>query len=76
VYTKKLESKIDALTTLVNQLVANQRAAPSIAKVYGICMSIEHFTDSCLALQQAMTSTPSNTPQAYAANIFNNRLPQ
>jgi len=75
-YTKKLKTKIDALTTLVNQLVANQIAAPSTARVCGIYMSVEHFTYSCHALQQATTSTPSDTPQAYVANIFNNRLPQ
>ena len=34
-YTKKLESKIDALTTLVNQLASNQRA-PTI-RVCGLC---------------------------------------
>jgi len=27
-------------------------------------------------LQQVTTSTPSDTPQAYAANIFNNKSPQ
>jgi len=69
-YTKKLETKIDALTTLLNQLAANQRASPSTVGVCGICTSVEHFTDSCLALQQATTFAPSNTPQAYAANIF------
>jgi len=49
-YTKKLESKIDALTTLVNQLASNQRA--SAARVCGLCKSVDHFIDSCPALQQ------------------------
>jgi len=76
-YTKKLESKIDALTTLVNQLASNQRAP--VARVCGLCTSVDHFTDSCPALQQqaaSSSSTPMDTPQAYAANIFNNSRPQ
>ena len=68
---KKLESKIDALTTLVSQLAANQRPAPP-ARVCGICTSIEHPTDCCQLLHE---STGSGAPQAYAANIFNNRAP-
>jgi len=72
-----LESKIDALTTLINQLASNQRTPT--ARVCGLCTSVDHFTDSCLALQQqavASSSTPVDTPQAYAANIFNNNRPQ
>jgi len=38
--------------------------------------TIEHFIDCCPALLQTTTSTPSDTPQAYTANIFNNRPPQ
>jgi len=75
-YTKKLESKIDALTTLVNQLASNQRA-PN-ARVCDLCTSVDHFIDSCPTLQQqvASSSTPVDTPQVYAANIFNNNRPQ
>jgi len=73
-----LESKIDALTSLVNQLVTNQRAPT--ARVCGLCTSVDHFTDSCPALPQqavvASSSTQVDTPQAYAANIFNNNRPQ
>ena len=74
-YTKKLESKIDALTTVVvNQLASNQRALA--ARVCGLCTSV-HFTDSCPTLQQqASSSTPVDIPQAYATNIFNNNKPQ
>jgi len=74
-YTKKLETKIDALTTLVNQLAANQRTASSTARVYGIYTLVNHFTNFCPALQQATTSAPLDTPQAYVANIFNIRPP-
>ena len=78
-YTKKLESKFDALTTLVNQLASNQRAPA--ARVSGLCTSVDHFTDSCPALQQqadvaSSSSIPVDTPQAYTTNIFNNNRPQ
>ena len=76
-YTKKLESKIDVLTTLVNKLASNQRAPA--ARVCGLCTSVDHFTDSCPVLQQqaaASSSIPVDTPQAYAANIFNNNRHQ
>jgi len=74
-YTKKLESKIDALSTLVNQLASNQRAPTT--RVCGLCTSIDHFKDFCPALQQrASSSTPVDTPHAYAINIFNNNRPQ
>ena len=63
---------------LVNQLASNQ-IAPA-ARVCGLCTSVDHFTDSCPALQQQAaspsSSTPVDTPQAYAANIFNNNRPQ
>jgi len=49
-YTKNLESKIDAITTLANQLASNKRAPA--ARVYGLCTSVDHFTDSCPTLQQ------------------------
>ncbi|XP_020209334.1 uncharacterized protein LOC109794287 [Cajanus cajan] len=70
---KKLESKIDALTTLVSQLAANKKSAPPPAKVCGICTSISHPTDVCPSLQDSSTSP--DAPQAYAANIYNNRPP-
>ncbi|XP_020209430.1 uncharacterized protein LOC109794391, partial [Cajanus cajan] len=66
---KKLESKLDALVSLVSQLAANQKSA-SVARVCGLCTSNDHHTDSCPSLQQ---SSDVNAPQAYAANIYNNR---
>uniref|UniRef100_A0A151UEQ5 Retrotransposon gag domain-containing protein n=1 Tax=Cajanus cajan TaxID=3821 RepID=A0A151UEQ5_CAJCA len=71
---KKLESKIDALNTLVSQLASNQKSAPPPAKVCGICTSISHPIDVCPSLQDSSTSL--DAPQAYAANIYNNRPPQ
>nr|KYP31161.1 hypothetical protein KK1_048787 [Cajanus cajan] len=65
---KKLESKIDALTTLVSQLAANQKSAPPPAKLCGICTSINHPTgpvqESC------------KEGQASVKNIYNNRPAQ
>jgi len=60
-YTKKLESKIDAITTLVNQLASDQRV-PAI-RVCGLCTFVDHFIDSCPALQQQVvsSSTPMDT---------------
>jgi len=68
-----LETKINALTNLINQLVANQKAAP--IKVCGIFSLGDHFMDSCPTLQHVTTSATSDTPQAYAVNIFNNNKP-
>ncbi|XP_020204406.1 protein FAM170B-like [Cajanus cajan] len=48
-----MESKIDALTTLISQLAANQKSTPPPAKVCGICTSINHPTDACPSLQDS-----------------------
>nr|KYP36884.1 Retrovirus-related Pol polyprotein from transposon opus [Cajanus cajan] len=58
---KKMESKLDALVNLVT----------SVARVCGICTSINHPTDACPSLQDS--SAGSEAPQAYATNIYNNR---
>ncbi|XP_020232907.1 uncharacterized protein LOC109813181 [Cajanus cajan] len=64
---KKLESKLDALVNLVTQLAANQKST-SVARVCGICSSIDHHTNVCPSLQQ---SGVNEHPEAYAANIYN-----
>ncbi|XP_020205042.1 uncharacterized protein LOC109790320 [Cajanus cajan] len=69
---KKLETKLDALVNLVTQLAANQKYA-SVAWVCNICTSNDHHTDSCPPLQQP---SDVHAPQAYAANIYNNRPAQ
>uniref|UniRef100_A0A151UFN7 Retrotransposon gag domain-containing protein n=1 Tax=Cajanus cajan TaxID=3821 RepID=A0A151UFN7_CAJCA len=46
---KKLESKIDALTTLVSQLATSQKSV-ALVKVCGIYTSINHPTDACPSL--------------------------
>jgi len=66
-YTKKLKTKIDALTTLVNQLASNQRTPTT--RVCGLCTSVDHFTDSCPTLQQQAAPiplVPTLVPTAHA----------
>nr|KYP32638.1 hypothetical protein KK1_046617 [Cajanus cajan] len=64
---KKLESKLDALVNLVTQLATNQKSA-SVARVCGLCSSIDHHTNFFPSLQQ---SRVNEHPEAYAANIYN-----
>nr|KYP31700.1 hypothetical protein KK1_047843 [Cajanus cajan] len=52
---KKLESKLDALVNLVTQLAANQKFA-SVARVCGICTSINHPIDACPSLHDSFAS--------------------
>nr|KYP31098.1 hypothetical protein KK1_048979 [Cajanus cajan] len=73
---RKLEGKLDTLVSLVTQLALNQKSSSSstsVARVCGIFTSNEHHTDSCPSLQQPFDV---HAPQAYAANICNNRPTQ
>jgi len=66
---KKLEGKLDALVNLVTQLAMNQKSASTpVARVCGLCSSVDHHTDLCPSLQQ---SRVNEQPEAYAANIYN-----
>jgi len=65
--TKKLEGKLDALVNLVTQLAMNKKYAP-IARLCGLCSSVDHHTDLCPSVQQ---SKAIEQPEAYAANIYN-----
>ncbi|KAF1870807.1 hypothetical protein Lal_00042037, partial [Lupinus albus] len=67
----KLETKIDSLTTLITQLAINQQKS-SMARVCGICTSSDHYSDMCPSLLEPRTG---DHPEAYAANIYNNRPP-
>ncbi|KAH1226061.1 hypothetical protein GmHk_11G032822 [Glycine max] len=69
--TKKLEGKLDVLVNLVTQLAMNKKSAP-VARLCGLCSSIDHHTDLCPSVQQ---SEAIEQPEAYAANICN-RPPQ
>ena len=68
---KKLERKLDALVNLVTQLAMNQKSTP-VARVCGLCSSVDHHTDLCPFVLQ---SEAIEQPEAYAANIYN-RSPQ
>ncbi|KAF1858872.1 hypothetical protein Lal_00043007 [Lupinus albus] len=67
----KLETKIDSLTTLITQLAINQQKS-SMARVCGICISSDHYSDKCPSLLEPRTG---DHPEAYDANIYNNRPP-
>jgi len=70
---KKVEGKLDALVNLVTQLAMNQKSASApIARVCGLCSSVDHHTDLYPSLQQ---SGVNEQPEAYAAKIYN-RPPQ
>ncbi|XP_057451945.1 uncharacterized protein LOC130743734 [Lotus japonicus] len=67
----KLEKRMETIASLVTQLAMNQNKPSQQAKVCGICTK-DHNTDVCPSLQEP---TDEN-PEAYAANIFNNRPQQ
>ncbi|KAL2319042.1 hypothetical protein Fmac_032918 [Flemingia macrophylla] len=69
--TRKLEGKLDALVNLVTQLAANPKPA-SVARVYVIRSSNDHYTSVCHSSQQ---SGVDENPEAYAANTYS-RPPQ
>ncbi|RDX78891.1 hypothetical protein CR513_40759, partial [Mucuna pruriens] len=48
----RLENQLTELTSLVRQLVVEQHQPNTTVRVYGICTSVEHPTDLCLALQE------------------------
>ncbi|KAF1896201.1 hypothetical protein Lal_00027268 [Lupinus albus] len=66
----KLESKMDSLTTLITQLAMNQQKS-SLARVCGICISDDHYSDVCPSLFEPRTG---DHPDAYTANIYNNNI--
>jgi len=71
---RNLESKLDAFVNLVTQLAVNKKFA-LVARVCDICTSNDHHTDSCPSLQQPV-GYDAHSPQAYDANIYNNRPQQ
>ncbi|XP_050895860.1 uncharacterized protein LOC127102545 [Lathyrus oleraceus] len=62
---KALETRIEELTSLVKQMAVSK---PQTTKLYGICTSTEHPTDTCPILQD---DSVTQLPQAYANNFFN-----
>jgi len=73
----KLETKIDELASMVKQLAMIQKSASTVpvsTQLYGICSSIDHYTDVCPTLQE--TDVAGGVPQAYVANIYISRPQQ
>ncbi|KAF1883469.1 hypothetical protein Lal_00013363 [Lupinus albus] len=68
----KLERKIDSRTTLITQLAMNQKKY-SLARVCRICTSTYCHSDVCPSLLEPRIG---DHPEAFAANIYNNRPPQ
>jgi len=65
-YHNKLESKLDDLATLFKQVAKTQ----VVAKLCGICTSIDHPTDTCPTLNETGGEN-TESPQVYDANIYN-----
>ncbi|RDX61314.1 hypothetical protein CR513_60468, partial [Mucuna pruriens] len=60
------------LTSLVRQLAVSQHQLAMAAKVCGICTSVEHLTDMCLALQETKSDQPEHAG-AYARQPYQTR---
>lgn len=67
-FNKALETRIDELTSLVRKLAVGKTQSE---RLYGICTSPEHPTDTCPTLKEGVNS---DLPQAYAANIYNPQI--
>ncbi|RDX90803.1 hypothetical protein CR513_27310, partial [Mucuna pruriens] len=57
---QRLENQLTELTSLVRQLAVEQHQPTMVAKVCGICTSMEHPTDVCLTLQEIESDQPEN----------------
>ncbi|RDY13524.1 hypothetical protein CR513_01545, partial [Mucuna pruriens] len=75
----RLENQLTELTSLVRQLAVGQHQPSIVARVCGICTSMEHPTDMCPALQEtesdddrdevvSIRPTPSRPGQALQPN--------
>ncbi|RDX77658.1 hypothetical protein CR513_42180, partial [Mucuna pruriens] len=56
----RLENQLSELTPLVRQLAVGQHQPNMVAKVCGICTSMEHPTDMCPTLQETELDQPEN----------------
>ncbi|RDX86172.1 hypothetical protein CR513_32517, partial [Mucuna pruriens] len=57
---QRLENQLTELTSLVRQLAVGQHQPTIIAKVCGICTSVEHPIDLCPTLQETKSDQPEN----------------
>ncbi|RDX96977.1 hypothetical protein CR513_20307, partial [Mucuna pruriens] len=56
---QRMENQLAELTSLVRQLPVGQQPT-MVAKICGICTSMEHPTDMCLTLQETESDQPEN----------------
>ncbi|RDX99978.1 hypothetical protein CR513_16892, partial [Mucuna pruriens] len=56
----RLESQLTELTSLVRQLAVGQHQPSIVARVCGICTSVEHPTDMCPTLQEIESNHPES----------------
>ncbi|RDX93862.1 hypothetical protein CR513_23824, partial [Mucuna pruriens] len=56
----RLENQLTELTSLVRQLAVRQHQPALVAKVCGLCTSVEHPTDMCPTLQETESDQPKN----------------
>ncbi|RDX64394.1 hypothetical protein CR513_57058, partial [Mucuna pruriens] len=49
---QRIVNQLDELTSLVRQLAVGQQQPAMLAKICGICTSVEHPTDMCPTLQE------------------------
>ncbi|RDX93405.1 hypothetical protein CR513_24344, partial [Mucuna pruriens] len=57
---QRLENQLTELTSLVRQLAVGQHQPTLVAKVCGICTSVEHPTDMCPTLQETESDQPEH----------------
>ncbi|RDY07562.1 hypothetical protein CR513_08311, partial [Mucuna pruriens] len=57
---QRLENQLTELTSLVRQLAVGQHQPAMVAKVCGICTSVEHPTDMCPTLQETESDQTEN----------------
>ncbi|RDX96160.1 hypothetical protein CR513_21218, partial [Mucuna pruriens] len=56
----RLENQLTELTSLVRQLIVGQHQPSIVARVCGICTSMEHPTDMCPTLQETKLDYPKS----------------
>ncbi|RDY09887.1 hypothetical protein CR513_05676, partial [Mucuna pruriens] len=78
----RLDNQLTELTSLVRQLAIGQHQPNIVARVYGICTSVEHPTDMCPTLQETESDQSESVgaigeyqygKQSYQSRPFDNQ---
>ncbi|RDY13523.1 hypothetical protein CR513_01544, partial [Mucuna pruriens] len=64
-FNQRLENQLTELTLLVRQLAIGQHQTASVAKVCGICTSVQHPIDMCPTLLETESDQPENRQAGY-----------